>query len=254
MSNAGIILVVGSAGRIGQAVVAELKAAGLTVRGFDRVKTLGADECVVGSITEAGPIQAAAVGVETLIHLAATPDDEDFMTQLLPNNIIGLYHVMEAARLNAVKRVVLASSGQVNWWQRMAGKLPVKVEDPLTPRYWYAATKVFAESIGQGYAETHRISVIVVRLGWCPRSAEHLQELATSDWAQDVYLSPRDAGRFFLCAAQAPELKFVAVYATSKPKNRTHFDLEPAKRLLGFEPQESWPQGSELITGASPAA
>lgn len=244
------VLVVGSAGRIGQAVVAELKTRGLPVRGFDCVKSPGLADCVVGDITGGEAIKRAAAGVGTLIHLAATPDDDDFLTKLLPNNIVGAYHVMEAARLGGVRRIILASSGQVNWWQRMAGQLPVRAEDPTSPRYWYAATKVFLEGIGRGYAESHGISVIVVRLGWCPRTPEQVQELAGSDWAQDVYLSPGDAGRFFACAVQAPDIRFAVVYASSKPVRRVHFDLEPANKLLGYKPQETWPQGIEVVVGS----
>jgi nucleoside-diphosphate-sugar epimerase len=200
----------------------------------------------VGDITDGEAIRRAADGVGTLIHLAATPDDDEFLTRLLPNNIVGVYHVMEAARLGGVGRLILASSGQVNWWQRMAGELPIRVTDPPSPRYWYAATKMFAEAIGRGYAETHGISVVVVRLGWCPRTQEQVQEIAASQWAQDVYLSPGDAGRFFACAVRAPEIRFALVYASSKPPHHLHFDLEPAKKLLGYEPQETWPEGVNL--------
>ena len=248
MNSSNSILVVGSAGRIGRAVVAELQRRKLPVRGFDIVPTPGLEDCVVGDITRAGDLNRAAVGVGTLIHLAATPDDDDFPTKLLPNNIVGVYHVMEAARLGGVRRLVLASSGQVNWWQRMAGKLPVRVEDPPSPRYWYAAAKMFLESIGRGYAETHGISVIVVRLGWCPRTPEQVREIAASREAQDVYLSPGDAGRFFACAAQAKDdIRFAIVYASSKPVHQVHFDLEPAAKLLGFVPQETWPDGVDVV-------
>ena len=41
-----------------------------------------------------------------------------------------------------VWRLVLASSGQVVWWQRQTGPWPIDVNTPPTPRYWYAATKV----------------------------------------------------------------------------------------------------------------
>jgi nucleoside-diphosphate-sugar epimerase len=148
-----------------------------------------------------------------------------------------------------VRRLVLASSGQVNWWQRVQEQLPVRAEDPPSPRYWYAATKMFLEAIGRGYAETHRISVIIVRLGWCPRTPEQVQELAATDWAQDVYLSPGDAGRFFACAVESADVRFAIVYASSKPRQRVHFDLEPAKQLLGFEPKDTWPQGVEDMLG-----
>jgi nucleoside-diphosphate-sugar epimerase len=245
MNDAGLILVVGSAGRIGQAVVSELVSRQHRVRGFDRVKTPRLTESVIGDINDRDSIRGAAEGASAVIHLAATPDDEDFLTQLAPNNIVGLYHVMEAARLGGARRIVLASSGQVNWWQRAAGQLPIRVEDPPSPRYWYAATKVFAESIGRGYAETHNISVIVARLGFCPRTPEHLRETSTSESAQDVYLSPGDAGRFFACAVEAPPVRFAIVFATSIPKHTVQMDLEPARKILGFVPQDVWPEGIE---------
>ncbi len=246
MNTSNTVLVVGSAGRIGQAVVAELQRRKLPVRGFDIVRTPGLEDFVVADISQGDGLHRAAAGVGSLIHLAATPDDDDFPTRLLPNNIIGVYQVMEAARLGGVRRLILASSGQVNWWQRMAGNLPVRVEDPPSPRYWYAATKMFLEAIGRGYAETHGISVIVIRLGWCPRTPQQVQEIAASKEAQDVYLSPGDAGRLFACAVEAKsDIRFAIVYASSKPIYHVHFDLEPAARLLGFVPQETWPDGVE---------
>src|SRR5207302_7768735 len=148
------------------------------VRGFDRVPTPALPDALVADITDGAAVHQAAQGVTALVHLAATPDDDDFLTQLLPNNIVGVYHVMEAARLAGVRRVALASSGQVVWWQRLTGPLPIGADVPPTPRGWYAATKVFLEAAGRAYAEAHGGSVIVARLGWCPRTREHVEELA----------------------------------------------------------------------------
>lgn len=247
MSKQVGILVTGSAGRIGQAAVGELKARGHRVRGFDRRPTPGVDESLVGDITDGAAVRRAATGVAALVHLAATPDDDDFLTQLLPNNVVGVYHVLEAAREAGVRRVVLASSGQVVWWQRFTGPVPIGADAPVTPRGWYAATKVFAEAAGRAYAEAHGLSVVAVRLGWCPRSREHVEELARTDWGQDVYLSPADAGRFFACAVEgAPDLRYAIVYACSRPVRRAVYDLELARRLLGYEPRDTWPQGAEM--------
>ena len=131
----------------------------------------------------------------------------------------------------------------------MTGPLPIGVDVQPTPRYWYAAAKMFLVAAGRAFAEKFGTEVIAVRLGWCPRTKEQVEEIRAEQWAQDVYLSPGDAGRFFACAVEAalPE-KFVIVYATSKPQH-VMYDLETTKRLLGFEPSESWPQGIEVVLG-----
>lgn len=247
MTTTPTILLTGSAGRIGQAVVQVLGPQ--LVRGFDLVPTPGLTDFVTGDLANVSALDKAMQGMETLIHLAATPDDDDFMSQLLPNNIVGFYNVMEAARQAGLKRLILASSGQVVWYQRKTGPLPISADVQPTPRYWYACTKMFLEAAGRAFSEVHGMQVIVVRLGWCPRTLAQVQEIHESDWAQDVYLSPNDAGRFFTCAARAKmDQPFAVVYATSKPVRTCPYDLELARSLVGFEPQEKWPQGIEIIT------
>jgi nucleoside-diphosphate-sugar epimerase len=238
------VLVTGSSGCIGRAVVAELARCGHAVRGFDRVPWGGLAETEVGELTDRVAVGRAMAGVECLVHLAATPDDADFLTELLPANIVGFHHVMEAARRSGVGRVVLASSGQVTWWQHMAGGLPVRPTDPPSPRSWYAATKVFMESVGRSFAEMHGMSVIVARLGWCPRTPEHAAGIAAEAWAKDVYLSPADAGRFFAAAVVAPSaVRHAVVYVSSLPVAGEAFDLGPAREVLGWEPLDRWPEG-----------
>jgi nucleoside-diphosphate-sugar epimerase len=245
------VLVTGSSGRVGRAAVAELLRRGHSVRGFDLAPTPGLADCVTGSVTDRAALDRAMQGIHSLIHLAATPDDADFLTELLPNNITGLYHAMESARAAGVRRIVLASSGQVNWWQQKNGPFPIRPDDPVSPRHWYAATKMFMEAIGRGFVEIHGISVIVARLGWCPRTREQVDEIAASELFRDVYFSPGDAGRFFACAIEAnAEVRHAVVYAASRPVTRQRFDMTSSARLLGYEPQESWPQGVEIITGS----
>ncbi|HYV37996.1 MAG TPA: NAD(P)-dependent oxidoreductase, partial [Gemmataceae bacterium] len=109
-----LILVTGSSGRIGTAVVRELTARKHNLRGFDRVPTPGLADCVVGDILDPAACRKAMAGVSTLIHLAATPDDvADPVKELFGPNIIGVYNVFEAAREAGVRRMIVASSGQV---------------------------------------------------------------------------------------------------------------------------------------------
>lgn len=246
----GLVLVTGSSGRIGRAAVAELAARGRAVRGFDRVATPGLADMVVGDLTDAAAVARAVAGAGTVIHLAATPDDADFLAEIVPNNVVGVYHVLEAARQAGVRRLVLASSGQVVWYHRFKGPFPIGTEVAPTPRYWYAAAKLFLEGAGRSFAEQFGIEVVAVRLGWCPRTREQVEEIRESAWAQDVYLSPGDAGRFLALAATAAlRQPYALVYATSRPLRRMTVDLAPARDLLGYEPQEQWPQGIEVVVG-----
>ena len=248
------VLVTGSAGRIGQAVVRELKSRGHYVRGLDLRPTSRADDSIVSDLADAAVVHRAAEGMYAIIHLAATPDDDDFLTRLVPNNLIGVYHVLEAARLNGVRRLALASSGQVVWWQRFTGPLPIGTDVPPTPRGWYAATKVFQEAAGRAYAESHGLSVVAARLGWCPRTREHAEELAATEWGPDVYLSTGDAGRFFALAAEAPlDFRFAVVYACSRPVREQVYDLQAARERIGYEPRDVWPEGIDDLTTTEPA-
>lgn len=238
-----MILVTGSSGRIGRAVVSELLSRNHSVRGFDRVATPGLDDMIVGTLTDEAAVQRAVRGSTTVIHLAATPDDADFLNEIVPNNIIGVHHIFEQAQQAGVKRLIVASSGQVVWWQRKIGPFPIDANVQPTPRYWYAAAKLFLEGAGRSFAEKFGTEVIAVRLGWCPRTPEQVEEIRADEWAQDVYLSPSDAGRFFACCVEAKlEKKFNLLYVTSKSK-RGMYDLETTKRVVGFEPRESWPEG-----------
>lgn len=243
------VLVTGSAGRVGGAAHQALAARGHDVRGFDRA---GAGEAA-GDISRPEQLRAALTGTEAVVHCAATPVDDDFAGQLLPNNIVGVYHVLQCAWQAGVRRVILASTGQVVMGHE--GPWPITPEMPVTPRNWYGAAKVLAEAAGQIYAYERAMSIIVARLGWCPRDQRHADELARDEFGQDVYLSAADAGRFFVAAVEAPaSIRYCIVFATSRPVRKTRYDLSAAQHLLGYEPQDQWPRGTEQFGSYRTAA
>jgi uronate dehydrogenase len=237
------VLVTGSSGRIGRSVVRELRKAHI-VRGFDMRANPELQDQVVADIADREAVRNACAGIEVVVHLAAYPEVGDFYTQLLGPNIIGLVNVFESARENKVARIITASSGQVLFGYPESAMWTADLTPK--PRNMYGATKTFAEAVSEVYAYTHGISVIVVRLGWVPRDKAHWEELNAAPRGPQLYLSPGDAGRFFRCAVEAGDIRHVIVNATSKPRDYPIFDIESARRLLGFEPQDTWPEGSDL--------
>jgi uronate dehydrogenase len=257
MARAHAVLVTGSAGWIGRAVSAELMARGHRVRGFDRVPSPALPGSVVGDVAHPDALARAPEGMDTAVHLAATPDEADFMTLLLSNNVVGLYRMLEAARHARLARVVLVNSGQL--YRGYDGPLPITPATPTSPGNWYALTKILTEATGQVYAHTHGLGVVVIRPGWVPRDPEHAAELAASPHGKDSYLSPGDAGRGFAAAVEAEGLPpYTVVHVCSRPVGMARYDLGPAKALLGYQPRDRWPEGLEFtiavdVSGGSPS-
>jgi hypothetical protein len=243
------VLVTGSSGGVGKAVCTDLVARGHQVFGFDRIRSEGDVQAIVGDILDRGAVAAATANMDAVIHLAATPDEADFIEDLIEPNVRGLYHVCDAARIHGVPRLVLTSSVQVvsgHPWTDL-----VTLEDGPKVINHYALTKLWAEDIGEMYARVYGMSIIAARLGWLPRSRPHAEELLASPVGTDVYLSHSDAGRFFRACVEAelPAGRFEALFATSRPLRKARIDLSRTREVLAYEPEDTWPAGQPFIQG-----
>jgi uronate dehydrogenase len=243
------VLVTGSAGVIGIAVVKELLRRGHTVRGLDLRPSPNLDDFHTGSIADPAVIEKAVTGgggVSAIVHLAATVDDADFMTHLLPNNIIAVHYVLDAARRHGIKRVALASSMQtingLNEETRDAnGPVPTTVSSPTNG---YGVTKLFAENMAHFYANKYGIGTACARIGYLPRDVKHGRHFKENNDMQDIFCSHDDAGRFFAAAVEAPNLKFVVCWVVSRQTSPNKgFDLQPGRDALNWEPQDRFPEG-----------
>ena len=253
------VLITGTAGAIGRRVGPFLREQGHFVRGFDlRPAPAGAcDEQIIGSLNDPAALARACTGIDCLIHLAATSDEADFLTQLLPNNITGLYHVMEAARRAGIRRTVLASSVQVaNAVIQRNAHAVLKVHDATAPTNFYGCTKVFLEMVGHLYAFRHQMTVICARLGWYLRNEQALARAQSrpAKTVAPIYLSHHDANRFFhrAVAADLPQGTCAVLWVMSRQTPGTGFDLEPAHQLIGYEPQDTFPDGTNMEAPLKP--
>ncbi len=246
------VLVTGSAGAIGQPVCEALAERGHSVRGFDRAPapSLGKvlQDTITAELTDRPAIDRAMIDIQTVIHLAAVPSDEPFMEQLLDANVVGLFHIMDAARQAGVQRVILASSCHaIGGLKREAGK-PLPADRRTAPKNHYGLTKAWAEQMGEMYARCYGMSVIAVRIGWLPRAPMNPDKTPEHSVIHDLYLSPQDAGRFFVGAVETPDIDFAILYAMGPGRpDDPRYDLESARRLIGFEPRDRWPSNFPRI-------
>lgn len=240
------VLVTGSAGMIGQIVCRALRERGHRVRGLDRRPSPGLDDCVVCDLTDARAVIEAGKGLDTLVHLAAIPDVADFRELIVPANVVGLYNACESARLNGHRRLVLTSSAQVVSGLRGEVAPPLKIEHGVAPTNFYALSKVLAEEMGRMYARVHRMSVIAVRPGHLPRHRSVVDHMRSNPGDYPWYLGPGDAGDFFSLCVQARDIEFAALFATSRIRQPL-FDLSESKRVLGWEPRETYPEGLDEL-------
>ena len=237
------VLVTGAAGGVGKAACRALNAAGHEVTGFDRLPSPEGATSIIGDILDRDAVIAAVDGHDALIHLAATPDEADFLDELLEPNVRGLYHVSDAARRAGVQRLVLASSVQVvsgHRWDEV-----IEIEHGPKVINHYALTKLWLEQLGEMYARVYGLAVIAARLGWLPRSPSHAEELEASPTGTDVYLSHDDAGRFFTACVEATlePGTFEILFATSRPLSKVRIDLGRTEQVVGYVPRNTWPEG-----------
>lgn len=162
------ILVTGSAGHLGEALMRAFDGRGQAARGVD-IKPSSFTHCI-GSITDRGVVRRCIAGMRTVIHAAtlhkphvATHSYQDF----LDINVTGTLVLLEEALKAGVESVVFTSTTSTFG----AALTPARdepaawvTEDVLPiPKNIYGASKVAAEGLCELFARKHRLPTIVLR-------------------------------------------------------------------------------------------
>jgi UDP-glucose 4-epimerase len=113
---------------------------------------------------------------DAVIHTAAIShpvDSRRIPLQTVLTNALGTTHVLEAARLYSIPRVVNLSSECAYGHNRELGVIDESA--PLQPRTPYGCTKVFTEKMGEVYSDLYGLSVISLRPGWIYGPGQFMQ-------------------------------------------------------------------------------
>jgi UDP-glucuronate 4-epimerase len=176
-------LVTGGAGFIGSHVCERLLRDGQSVWAFDdlnpfydpqfkranlrEIQSLAKPfEFFHGDITDAAALHEifSAVKFDQVIHLAARAGVRPSLEQpalCQRVNVEGTVNVLEAARKNGVKKIIIASSSSV---YGVNAKVPFSESDPIFSAISpYAASKLACEALGHVYHHVHKMDVAALR-------------------------------------------------------------------------------------------
>ena len=169
------VLVTGAGGFIGHNLVKRLKLEGYWVRGADikepEFEPSTADEFELLDLRQWASCLQATRGIDQVYSLAADMGGIGYITASLAdiarNNILINAHMLEAARINSVRRYLYSSSACVyaGYKQNEPDVTPLREEDayPADPEPGYGWEKLFTEQLCRYYFHDYRMETRIVR-------------------------------------------------------------------------------------------
>jgi len=171
------VLVTGADGFIGSHLVERLLKEGAQIRAFvyynafnhwgwldtfpeDRLKEI---DDFTGDIRDPNGVLEAVKDMDVVFHLAALigiPFSYHSPDSYVDTNIKGTLNVLQAARKEKVKRVLVTSTSEI---YGTAQYVPIDEGHPVNPQSPYAATKAAADSLALSFYRSFDLPVAIVR-------------------------------------------------------------------------------------------
>jgi arylformamidase len=207
-------------------------------------------------------------GADVVFHFAADPEAYRAWPDLVGPNVDALVHAYQAAAAGGVRRFVFASSNHVMGGYQDEPGVRLGPNTPPRPglRYTvdgvprdstaYGSAKLFGERLGKCYAESHGMETVAVRIGWVLRGGPNEPgrlPRERGEWFRLMWLSDRDYLHLMdrCLLADLPE-KFVVVNGMSA-NGGMPWDLEPARRVLGYDPQDDVTRSTDPWPPSAPS-
>ena len=263
----------GSAGMLGFILRPHLEALGATVIGIDKPTPVSQGgpnltfqsqgevdrECDFSNEESCKNIFEDCTHV---IHLAAQGDpNANMMTDILPNNIIGMVNATNAAiDAGTVSRFIFASTnhiyhgntmglhGQGSYCNALADKLGgpgcTKIAHPFAPDSNYAVSKIFGESLGSYLSKIeNEFEFVALRIGWCAYDTPiALENTIYDEYLKAMFLSKRDFAGYAAAAVTVDLSKHdgcLSAFAVSD-NALCPFDVNESAKLLGYSPLDGF--------------
>ena len=238
------LLMTGAAGGLGEALRERLKANCDVLRLSDRIAFGPAaknEEIVLADLADANAVNTMVAGVDAIIHLGGVSVEGPF-EPIMQANILGVYHLYEAARKHGVKRVVFASSNHVTGFYRQSET--INADQPARPDGFYGVSKAFGEDLSRFYFDRYGIETACVRIG--SSFAEPRDRRMLASW-----LSFDDLHRLITACLTTPVLGHSIIFGMSN-NAVTWWDNSKA-RHVGYVPKDSSDVFKDAVYARTPA-
>lgn len=257
------VVITGGSGLVGRYVIKELTAYGYQVTNVDRQPPPQALRKLANfqkaELTDVGQVYKALREAKAVVHLAAIPSPQGLDPHVVfTNNVNACYHLLEAARVLRIKKIVIASSVNVigltyNRELIKPDYLPIDERHPCRPEDCYSLSKYLSEKMAEAFARlSPETTLVSLRLHGVVQPSVYKmwqKRPATDPWqgAKDLwgYVDVRDVAAACRLALIAPFTGHQAFFITAADTSssistetliKSCFPLVPVKkRLKGFQ-------------------
>lgn len=141
---------------------------------------------VQGEVTDSAKLSEVIRDADAVIHLAALRSRYNHLPiKVMETNTLGTFCVLEAARREGVKKLLLSSSDAVLGIAQSVTEfapeyVPIDEKHPLKPQDPYGISKMLGEEMCRSYAAGYDIDIIVLRFSniLCPGDEQKYLEEA----------------------------------------------------------------------------
>ncbi len=194
--NADCMVLTGAAGNVASLIrplLVQRHALVLTDRRRMRDVRSG-ERFVRADLNDLNKLRAMMRGAKAVVHLGGISKEASF-DAIAQANLRGVYTLLEAARLEHVPRVVIASSGHVTGFYPRS--MTIDETAPPRPDSLYAVSKYFAETLARYYCDKFGMNIVCIRIG-------HVSERPQYAIDRSIWLSPADLTQLIEAALEAP--------------------------------------------------
>ena len=198
------------------------------------------EEVVPCPLEDKEAVHALLAGVDAVVHMGGVSTEKPWQP-ILQANIVGAFHLYEAARQHGTPRIVFASSNHVTGFYRTDEVLDTAV--PMRPDGLYGLSKAFGENLAQLYFDRYGIETVSVRIGSSFPEPKDRRMLRT-------WLSYDDLERLVVAALTAPRVGHTVIYGVSDNNARWWDNTRAAH--VGFRPLDSSERFRDTVEAKSP--